>query len=207
MRRKLIILLPLIVLVAIVEAEEMQLSSNSFSLELIHRHAYLFNHNRPLTQHQRLKELLRHDIIRHNITSHRLQHRRPASPIELPLNPGSDLGIGQYVTTLKVGTPSQMFRVIVDTGSDLTSVRCRYRCSKRAGDCTKKGRINGKRVFNARLSSSFSPVPCSSQRCKVELMTLFSIATCPAPLTPCAYDYGYLISLLKSDPFPVLYAF
>ncbi|KAL4325206.1 hypothetical protein GQ457_11G012010 [Hibiscus cannabinus] len=193
MRGKLMIFLPLIVLAAIVEAqhhvEEMQHSSNSFSLELIHRHAYMFNHNRPLTQHQRLKDLLRHDIVRHNITSHRLQHRRPA--IELPLNPGSDLGIGQYVTTLKVGTPSQMFRVIVDTGSDLTSVRCRYRCSKRAGDCTKKGRINGKRVFDARLSSSFRPVPCSSQRCKVELMTLFSIATCPAPLTPCAYDYGY----------------
>ncbi|KAE8733503.1 NAC domain-containing protein 29-like [Hibiscus syriacus] len=204
MKGKLIILLPLIVLVAIVEAqhyaEEMQHYSNSFSLELIHRHAYQFNNDRkPKAQHERLKDLLHHDIIRHNITSHRLRTRRraaeeavsPAASVEMPLKAGSDLGIGQYITTLRVGTPSQMFRVIVDTGSDLTSVRCRYRCSKRSGDCTKKGRINRKRVFHAPLSSSFSPVPCSSERCKVELMTLFSLSICPTPLTPCAYDYGY----------------
>ncbi|GMJ11614.1 NANA [Hibiscus trionum] len=197
-----------IVLVAIVEAqhhaEEMQHNSNSFSFELKHRHVHVhrFNNNRPETQHERFKDLLHHDIIRHNITCHRLQTRRRAGEavssapsIELPLNPGSDLGIGQYITTLKVGTPSQMFRVIVDTGSDLTSVRCRYRCSKRAGggsgDCSMKGRINGRRVFHAPLSSSFRPVPCSSERCKVELITLFSITTCPTPLTPCGYDYGY----------------
>ncbi|KAE8693550.1 NAC domain-containing protein 29-like [Hibiscus syriacus] len=168
MKGKLIVLLPLIVLVAIVEArhhvDEMQHDSNSFSLELIHSHANQFsNYRRPRAQHERLKDLIHHDIIRHNITSHRLRTRRraaeeavpPAASIEMPLNAGSDLGIGQYITTLRVGTPSQTFRVIVDTGSDLTSVRCR------------------------------------SERCKVELMTLFSLTICPTPLTPCAYDYGY----------------
>ncbi|GMI85170.1 NANA [Hibiscus trionum] len=203
MKRKLMIWLPLMVLFSIVEAhqhvEEMlhHHNSDSFSLELIHRHAPQFTNDRLKTRHERLEDLLRHDTIRHGITSQRLQTRRrageavshPAS-IEMPLASARDYGEGQYVTTLKVGTPSQKFRLIVDTGSDLTWVRCRYGCSRRAGDCTRKGRINGKRVFHAPLSSSFSPIPCASEMCGV--VSLFSLTTCPTPLTPCAYAYSYI---------------
>ncbi|MBA0632472.1 hypothetical protein Godav_001202, partial [Gossypium davidsonii] len=167
---------------------------NSIALELIHRHAPQFTNNHPITQHQRLVDLLYHDIIRHGIMSHRRQAKEEdplTASIKMPLASGRDFGIGQYITSFKVGTPSQKFWLIVDTGSDLTWIRCRYRCSRGDRSCTRKGRINRKRVFHAPLSSSFSPVPCFSEMCKVELMNLFSLTTCPTPVTPCAYDYRY----------------
>ena len=214
MKGRLIFLL-LIVLLSIVQAqdvEELQQYSNSIMLELLHRHASQLNHW-PKTQPQRLKDLLHHDFIRHNIISHKwrqsLQPRARArkqameetpetattsnfsAAIEMPLGSGRDFGIGQYITSFKVGTPSQKFKVIVDTGSDLTWINCRYRCA-RGDNCGRKGRIKRRRVFHARQSSSFNPVPCSSQMCKVELMNLFSLTTCPTPLAPCAYDYRYI---------------
>ncbi|XWS10505.1 hypothetical protein CRYUN_Cryun39dG0085200 [Craigia yunnanensis] len=214
MKGRLIFLL-LIVLLFIVQArdvEEHQQYSNSIMLELIHRHAPQLN-DRPKTQLQRLKDLLHHDFIHHNIISHKWRHglrlrakaRRQAweetpttaitsnfsAAVEMPLGSGRDFGIGQYITSFKVGKPSQKFRLIVDTGSDLTWINCRYRCA-RGDNCTRKGRTKGRRVFHAHLSSSFRPVPCFSQMCKIELMNLFSLTTCPTPLAPCAYDYRYI---------------
>lgn len=200
MKVKLIILVPFMVLVSMVVAQQHvdqmqhQHDSNSITLELIHRHAPQFTNNNPITQHQRLVDLLYHDIIRHGIMSHRRRAKEEdplTASIKMPLASGRDFGIGQYITSFKVGTPSQKFWLIVDTGSDLTWIRCRYRCSRGDRSCTSKGRINRKRVFHAPLSSSFSPVPCFSEMCKVELMNLFSLTTCPTPITPCAYDYRY----------------
>ncbi|MBA0752095.1 hypothetical protein Gogos_000964 [Gossypium gossypioides] len=200
MKVKLIILVPFMVLVSMVVAQQHvdqmqhQHDSNSITLELIHRHAPQFTNNHPITQHQRLVDLLYHDIIRHGIMSHRRRAKEEdplTESIKMPLASGRDFGIGQYITSFKVGTPSQKFWLIVDTGSDLTWIRCRYRCSREDRSCTRKGRINRKRVFHAPLSSSFSPVPCFSEMCKVELMNLFSLTTCPTPITPCAYDYRY----------------
>ncbi|XP_022751553.1 aspartic proteinase nepenthesin-1-like [Durio zibethinus] len=211
MKGRLIFLL-LMVLIFSVQGREQY--SNSIVLELTHRHAPQLN-TRTKTQDQRLKDLLHHDFIRHNIISHKwrqgLQPRARTrrvqaweqtpittattsnftAAIEMPLGSGRDMGIGQYITSVKVGTPSQKFRLIVDTGSDLTWINCRYRCA-RSDNCPKKGRIKGRRVFHAHLSSSFRPVPCFSQMCMVELMNLFSLTTCPTPLTPCAYDYRYI---------------
>ncbi|KAL4340243.1 hypothetical protein GQ457_08G008130 [Hibiscus cannabinus] len=197
MQGKLMTLLLLILLFSIVEArqhvEEMQHlhNSDSFSLELIHRHAPQFTNNGFKTRHERLKDLLRHDTIRHRLQNRRRAEEAASASIEMPLASARDYGEGQYITTLRVGTPSQKFRMIVDTGSDLTWVRCRYGCSRsRAGDCGRKGRINGKRVFHAALSSSFSPIPCASEMCGV--VSIFSLTTCPTPLTPCAYAYSYV---------------
>ncbi|XVE99044.1 hypothetical protein REPUB_Repub03eG0162700 [Reevesia pubescens] len=208
MKGRLIFLL-LLILLFMVQAQQQY--SNSIILQLIHRHADpQLKYARPETQQQRLNDLVHHDFIRHSIISHRwrqgLQPRRQAreetpttttnlssAAIEMPLGSGRDFGIGQYITSFKAGTPSQKFRLIVDTGSDLTWINCRYRCAQGPVDtCTKKGRIKRRRVFRAHLSSSFSPVPCFSQMCKVELMNLFSLTTCPTPLTPCAYDYRYI---------------
>ncbi|KAK6229037.1 hypothetical protein SCA6_017988 [Theobroma cacao] len=187
-------LIPLlfIVLPSIVQAQD------SIKLELLHRHAPQL-HARPKTQHERLKDLVHHDFIRHNRrqawetpkTTTATASKTNAA-IQMPLSAGRDFGIGQYVTTFKVGTPSQKFRLIVDTGSDLTWINCRYRCA-RGDNCTTQERgIKRGRVFRAHLSSSFRPIPCFSQMCKVELRNLFSLTICPTPLTPCAYDYRYI---------------
>ncbi|KAK9275520.1 hypothetical protein L1049_022787 [Liquidambar formosana] len=183
--------------------------SNTMRLELIHRHApqlmgKVFG-GRPKTQLQRIKELLHSDSIRQHMISHKrrlsLSQRRKAwetprsncsssssSSIEMAIGSGAYHGAGQYFVALKVGTPAQKFMVIADTGSDLTWMNCEYRCGQ---DCSKKKRLKHRRVFHADGSSSFRTVPCLSEMCKIELMNLFSLTSCPTPLTPCAYDYRY----------------
>ncbi|OMO84831.1 Peptidase A1 [Corchorus capsularis] len=188
MKQRLISLF-LILLLFIVQARARH---DSIKLELLHRHAPQLNHGKP-PPHGRLKDLIHHDFIRHQWREETRRGRRRSNAnvaVEMPLGAGRDFGIGQYVTTLKVGTPSQKFRLIVDTGSDLTWINCRYRCGL-GDDCSEHRRINKKRVFHAYQSSSFSPVACFSQTCTVELSYLFSLTACPTPVTPCAYDYRY----------------
>ncbi|KAG6675316.1 hypothetical protein I3842_15G095300 [Carya illinoinensis] len=176
-------------------------------LELIHRHSpQLIGtvHGGPWpfkTRLERVKELVERDIVRHRVTiSHkrsgqgRLSTRRKDSETsaEMPMSSGADYGTGQYFVQVKVGKPARAFLLIADAGSELTWVNCRYGCGSK--NCnTHKGRLrNHRRVYLADRSSSFETIPCLSKMCKIELMNLFSLARCPTPSTPCAYDYSYL---------------
>lgn len=174
--------------------------SSSMRMELIHRHALYLN-TRPKTQLELMKDLFHSDIIRQKMIAHK--RRLSLSPIrdalettntsstaiEMPLRAGRDCGTGVYFVQMKVGTPAQKFTLVVDTGSELTWVSCRYKCG---ADCTTKGRLDKRRVFKADFSSSFKTVACFSHMCKIELMNLFSLTRCPMPSNPCAYDFRYL---------------
>ncbi|KAK4803841.1 hypothetical protein SAY86_003658 [Trapa natans] len=103
--------------------------------------------------------------------------------METPMIAARDYGIGQYVVELKVGTPPKKFRLIADTGSDLTWMRCMY--DLRRPQHRRPG------MFLPANSSTFATIPCSSDICKVDLVELFSLAQCPAPSSPCAYDFRY----------------
>ncbi|PON39210.1 Aspartic peptidase [Parasponia andersonii] len=165
-------------------------------LELIHRNSPKLSGNvvlggKPKSQMEIIREFHRRDVLRHrNMVSRRLRATETASSVAMPMFSGSDYGTGEYFVHVNVGTPGQKFLLVVDTGSELTWMNCRYKCGRNCG--THKGRLNNKRVFRADRSSSFRTVPCLSQMCKVELANLFSLAKCPTPLTPCAYDYRYL---------------
>ncbi|KAK6934771.1 Xylanase inhibitor, C-terminal [Dillenia turbinata] len=182
-------------------------SSASFQMhfELLHRHSPKLDQNTwpktKITQQERFKDLLQRDGIRQKVILHKLTLRRKAwdretpTPsnasgsavsVEMEIHSGADYGIGEYFVEFKVGTPSQKFMLIADTGSDLTWMNCKYRRSD-----TMRRRLHHGRVFHAERSSSFKTVPCLSEMCKVELMNLFSLARCPTPLTPCAYDFRY----------------
>ncbi|KAK4491868.1 hypothetical protein RD792_002647 [Penstemon davidsonii] len=107
---------------------------------------------------------------------------------EMEMFSGADYGTGQYFVHFKIGSPAQKFVLILDTGSDLTWMNCKYRCTH--GDrCRRSSRK--RRVFRPDHSSSFKTVPCSSRMCKNELANLFSVTRCPSPMEPCAYDYRY----------------
>ncbi|XP_044506865.1 aspartic proteinase NANA, chloroplast-like [Mangifera indica] len=174
--------------------------SSSMRMELIHRHALYLN-TRPKTQLELMKDLFHSDIIRQKMIAHK--RRLSLSPIrdalettntsstaiEMPLRAGRDCGTGVYFVQMKVGTPAQKFTLVVDTGSELTWVNCRYKCG---ADCTTKGRLDKRRVFKADFSSSFKTVACFSHMCKIELMNLFSLTRCPMPSNPCAYDFRYV---------------
>ncbi|GKV46208.1 hypothetical protein SLEP1_g53208 [Rubroshorea leprosula] len=173
---------------------------SSLKLELIHRHAHPQLNSRLKTQLERVKELHHNDMIRQNMIVHkrRLTQTPPENRgtvrgdnagIGMQIYSASDFGLGQYFASFNVGTPSQKFTLVVDTGSDLTWMNCRYRCGER---CRENARINQRPVFRADLSSSFRPVPCLSRMCKVELSNLFSLNACPTPHTPCGFDFRYV---------------
>ncbi|KAI3834182.1 hypothetical protein MKW92_019961 [Papaver armeniacum] len=171
-------------------------------LELIHRH-YMDDVSAPKTQYDKVKDLVQDDLVRVRMVSSRISRdgkvgkdssaiiisttkasNDKASSAVLPISSAAYKGIGQYFVQLRVGTPSKKFTLIVDTGSDLTWINCRYRCKK----CTSRTRMNDHRIFQAGRSLSFKTIPCSSNLCK---NLTFSLVTCPSKRDPCQYDYGY----------------
>ncbi|KAF8412609.1 hypothetical protein HHK36_000578 [Tetracentron sinense] len=169
--------------------------SQTMRFELIHRHSPVLSGRTvgaPKTRLELVKELIHSDDLRQQMITQKLGLRRMASEIRrnastaIPLRSGADAGTGQYFVAFRVGSPSQKFMLIADTGSDLTWVNCKYRCR----NCRKR-RFDHRRIFHAAHSSSFKTVPCLSKMCKTDLMNSFSLARCPTPVTPCAYDYRY----------------
>lgn len=109
---------------------------------------------------------------------------------KIPVRSAADRGAGQYFVSFRVGSPPQKMVLIVDTGSDLTWVNCKYMCD----DCPSIAKANGSRIFYANQSPSFKTIPCSSDICKADLAQSFSLARCPNPMIPCAYDYRLVLS-------------
>ncbi|XP_042029749.1 aspartic proteinase NANA, chloroplast-like [Salvia splendens] len=166
------------------------LIANSFNadaagvkFELIHRHHLHPGGALPL------RKLVHSDASRSQAMSRKVRSKFNASG-ELPLHSAADYGVGQYLVKLKMGTPGQHLVLIPDTGSDLTWTKCRYKCH--GDDCGRIKTGHRSRVFHADRSSSFKTVPCSSTTCQTDLVDLFSLAICPSPLDPCAYDYSYV---------------
>ncbi|OVA01372.1 Peptidase A1 [Macleaya cordata] len=184
-------------------------SNNELRFQLIHRH--LFDNSAPKTRIERVKDLVQVDLVRVQMISWRLfgyQHddhhhhhhhkiykrkdleistsskKKTAPSAVIPISSAAYKGIGQYFVPLRVGTPAKQFSLIVDTGSDLTWLNCRYRCKK----CAQRPRTNHHKIFHADKSSSFKSIPCSSELCK---NLSFSLSTCPSTKDPCQYDYGY----------------
>ncbi|CAO1947958.1 unnamed protein product [Urochloa humidicola] len=128
----------------------------------------------------------------------------PAAPppadeaFAMPLSSGAYTGTGQYFVRFRVGTPAQPFLLVADTGSDLTWVKCRRPAAADAGgygygapasnDSSPPTAPQGP-VFRPEESRTWAPIPCSSDTCVASLP--FSLAACPTPGSPCAYDYRY----------------
>ncbi|CAF2079459.1 BnaC01g38610D [Brassica napus] len=151
--------------------------STVMRLEMTHRDT-LFP-----TSFCRIEDIIGSDQKRHSLISHKRTTTKTNGGARLTLRSGFDYGAAQYFAEIRVGTPAKRFRVVVDTGSELTWVNCRFRG---------KGKTENRRVFRAEESSSFSRIGCLTQTCKVDLMNLFSLSSCPTPSTPCAYDYRYV---------------
>jgi len=132
----------------------------------------------------------------------------PASEaFAMPLSSGAYTGTGQYFVRFRVGTPAQPFLLVADTGSDLTWVKC-LRPAAAGEPAFGAGYSYGApaptdssplpapssssppphgRVFRPDDSRTWAPIPCSSDTCTASLP--FSLAACPTPGSPCAYDY------------------
>lgn len=197
---------------------QQQQEAEAVRIDVMHRHhpdvhEKLHGDTKKIeNMNDRLKDIHEHDHKRHRSITKSLNRNQveedttalapdpvipPASPtpIGLKMISGSEFGSSEYFVQLKVGTPPQTFMLIVDTGSDLTWVKCRYR--RCIGNCTAnanhKSRNEKKVKFNnallANQSSSFQTIPCSSKMCSEGLAELFSLKECETPTSPCRYDY------------------
>lgn len=146
-----------------------------------------------IKKHQRLQSIakIRRELVEETKKNVSRKDRLNVA-VDMPMHSGADFGIGQYLVAFKAGTPSQKLKLIVDTASDLTWMKCKYSCENDPNKCSgMSGQDSKVEVFEADESSSFDTIPCSSEMCKVDLSNLFSLAMCPFPFTPCGFDYRY----------------
>uniref|UniRef100_A0A453FDC6 Peptidase A1 domain-containing protein n=1 Tax=Aegilops tauschii subsp. strangulata TaxID=200361 RepID=A0A453FDC6_AEGTS len=127
-----------------------------------------------------------------------------AAAFAMPLTSGAYTGIGQYFVRFRVGTPAQPFLLVADTGSDLTWVKCRRPASASApaNSSLSPADSGSGRAFRPEDSRTWAPISCASDTCTKSLP--FSLATCPTPGSPCAYDYR---SAFPHSPFAFAFAF
>ena len=151
-------------------------SNTVMRLDMTHRDTLSPIH----TPYHRIEDIFGEDKRRHSLISQKIKTTK--SGARMSLGSGFDFGAAQYFSEIMVGTPAKKFRVVVDTGSELTWVNCRFQG---------KGKEN-REVFRAEGSSSFKTVGCMTKTCKVDLMNLFSLSICPTPQSPCSYDYRYM---------------
>ncbi|WP_139160666.1 pepsin-like aspartyl protease, partial [Acinetobacter baumannii] len=75
---------------------------------------------------------------------------------DVPLQPGSKVGAGNYILTAGFGTPAKNLFLIIDTGSDVTWIQCNP-CS----DCYSQ--VDP--IFNPHQSFLYKLFPCLSAVC------------------------------------------
>ncbi|KMZ56242.1 Eukaryotic aspartyl protease family protein [Zostera marina] len=128
-------------------------------------------------------QLARNDVIRQAVISRRLSRIRTPmnSSFDMLINSGAFSGTGQYFALVQVGTPARPFVLVIDTGSDLTWIKCKNTTSPETEPVGHR--------FDARKSRTFRPITCSSPLCKMDLP--FSLTECTEPTNPCLYDYVY----------------
>ncbi|XP_062220144.1 aspartyl protease family protein At5g10770-like [Phragmites australis] len=151
----------------------------------------------PLLADLPFSAVLTHDDARIASLAARLAKKPSARPTSLdenraaaadeslasvPLNPGTSLGVGNYVTRMGLGTPAKSYAMVVDTGSSLTWLQCSpcvVSCHRQAGP-----------VFNPKASRSYASVPCSSSQCSDLTSATLNPAACSSS-NVCIYQASY----------------
>ncbi|KAE8681219.1 Aspartic proteinase A1 isoform 1 [Hibiscus syriacus] len=76
--------------------------------------------------------------------------------VELPIRSAADIGTGQYFVSFRIGSPPRKFIMIIDTGSSLTWMKCKYKCKgcSRIGLAIMKGYLMPKHHVLGRHESA-----------------------------------------------------
>jgi hypothetical protein len=181
-------------------------SKPSAKFELIHREQAPWDEVARMDQ-ERTAFICSH-ARRRATEAARAKPKAKAAPADeafaMPLSSGAYTGTGQYFVRFRVGTPARPFLLVADTGSDLTWVKCRRHNHDAPAQAPAPGygapasnsssslsaaaaASSHARVFRPDRSRTWAPIPCSSDTCTASLP--FSLAACPTPGSPCAYDY------------------
>ncbi|KAK9698246.1 hypothetical protein RND81_08G091000 [Saponaria officinalis] len=102
--------------------------------------------------------------------------------VKLPMYAAAEYHMGQYFVDIEIGTPPKKLRMIADTGSDLTWVKCKSE---------EPSNFTNQRVFDASKSKTFKTIGCRTNYCEEDLKMLRSIDLCPVDQAPCFYNYSY----------------
>ncbi|KAM0941631.1 putative nepenthesin [Dioscorea sansibarensis] len=121
---------------------------------------------------------------KHHHRQHRANNLAANDPalVSVPLSPGSSLGIGNYITIIRLGTPSSSYAMVVDTGSSLTWLQCSpclIYCHDQTGP-----------IFNPSASTTYHLVPCSATECSGLKSTTLNPPACSTS-NVCIYDATY----------------
>ncbi|KAF3431777.1 hypothetical protein FNV43_RR26513 [Rhamnella rubrinervis] len=115
--------------------------------------------------------------------THRLSVLHGRRAVKSPVVSGASTGSGQYFVDLHLGTPSQRFLLVADTGSDLVWVRC-----SACKNCTSHSSGS---AFLARHSTTFSPYHCYDSACRLVPHPKPNPCNHTRLHSPCRYEYSY----------------
>ncbi|CAM0952871.1 unnamed protein product [Alopecurus aequalis] len=102
----------------------------------------------------------------------------------IPTYLGSSVDSLDYMVTVALGTPAVPQTVLVDTGSDMTWVQC--------GPCNSPSCYRQKDpMFNPSKSSTYAPIPCGSDACKVLYNDVYELGACTNDTDMCRYEVVY----------------
>lgn len=85
------------------------------------------------------------------------KYRARDSKVNLPAQPGTSLGSGNYIVTIGIGTPKKDLSLVFDTGSGFTWTQCQ--------PCLKSCYAQLQPIFDPSYSSTYSNISCTSTSC------------------------------------------
>lgn len=172
---------------ATAEAEAEEDSPEHLRLELVHRHDPRLpgNKNLELDKFEAIRERALRAVARKN-------RKGNSGMIQMLMRTGWDYLSSEYFVQVRVGTPSQNFWLVADTGSELTWFRCNDQNPNMTHGPTRRSalRVKGRREFYPRLSRTYQPVTCADPRCQSdEFATMMADPLCELPTDFCPYEY------------------
>uniref|UniRef100_A0A453PFF9 Peptidase A1 domain-containing protein n=3 Tax=Aegilops tauschii subsp. strangulata TaxID=200361 RepID=A0A453PFF9_AEGTS len=126
-------------------------SSSGATVPLNHRHGPCSP--APSAKAPTILELLQHDQLRAKYIKQKLSGTAGLQPLDLtvPTTLGSALNTLEYVITVGIGSPAVTQTMMIDTGSDVSWVRCNS--------------TDGVTLFDPSKSTTYAPFSCSSAAC------------------------------------------
>ncbi|VFQ80720.1 unnamed protein product [Cuscuta campestris] len=141
------------------------------------------NHPCAGSHGQTALEILTRDKLRVSSIHARVNKVPSEAGTDLPAQSGSHIGSGNYIVSVGIGNPATTLSLAFATGSDLTWTQCL--------PCVGKCYPQNNSIFDPSKSTTYSPIPCSSDVCSYLLSyTSYSKQNCT--LSPsCEYYIRY----------------
>eukprot|EP01018_Ginkgo_biloba_P029536 Gb_22649 [translate_table: standard] len=130
--------------------------SQSVNFRLMHKHASCSPYRPPNSTWESLvSEMMKTDAKRHKSIRRSMADSQSWEDVDVPVASGYPIG-GNYIIEINIGSPAQRVYPVIDTGSDVTWIRCNpcWMCD-----------LQTWRSFMPSRSSSYRVLGCKSKKC------------------------------------------